>query len=46
MRGMTDLVLRDRGLAAVLPSVGVLALQGMVVLVAGIAAFRRRWAAR
>jgi ABC-2 type transport system permease protein len=46
MQGMTDLVLRDRGFAAVLPSVAVLVLQGTVVLVAGIAAFRRRWAAR
>jgi ABC-2 type transport system permease protein len=46
MRGMTDLVLRDRGLSAVLPSVGVLALQGSVLLTVGIATFRRRWAER
>jgi hypothetical protein len=39
-------VLRDRGLSAVLPSVGVLALQGSVLLTVGIATFRRRWAER
>jgi linearmycin/streptolysin S transport system permease protein len=46
MRGMTNLVLRDRGFAAVLPSVGVLLLQGGLLLVLGVITFRRRWAAR
>lgn len=46
MRGMTDLMLRDRGLAAVLPSVAVLVLQGTVALVVGVGTYRRRWAAR
>lgn len=46
MRGMTDLVLRDRGLGAVLPSLGVLLLQGMVLLGLGMTTYRRRWAER
>jgi ABC-2 type transport system permease protein len=46
MRGLTDLVLRDRGLTAVLPTLGVLLAQGTLLLVAGTSAYRRRWAER
>jgi len=46
MRGMTDLMLRDRGFSAVLPSVGVLVLQGTSALVVGVGLYRRRWAER
>jgi hypothetical protein len=46
MRGATDLVLRDRGLAAVAPSVAVLLLQGLLLLVAGSWLFRRQLASR
>lgn len=46
MQGLTDLVLRDRGLAAALPTAGVLVLQGAVLLAVGVALFRRRFAAR
>lgn len=46
MRGLTDLVLRDRGLVPVLPSAGMLLLQGTVLLAVGILLFRRRAAWR
>jgi ABC-2 type transport system permease protein len=42
MRALTDLVLRDRGLMAVAPAVGVLVAQGTMLLVAGLWLFRRQ----
>jgi ABC-2 type transport system permease protein len=46
MRGLTDLVLRDRGLAAVGPDVAMLVVQGVLLLAVGIRLFRRRLASR
>jgi ABC-2 type transport system permease protein len=46
MRALNDLVLRDRGLAAIAQPVLVVALYGMVVLAAGVAFFRTRSGAR
>ncbi len=45
MRGMTDLVLRDRGLASVWLPAAVLLLQGTVVLLVGLALLRVRFGA-
>lgn len=46
MRGVTDLVLRDRGLAAIGPPVAILVLQGTVLLLLGVWLFRARVAHR
>jgi len=46
MRGMNDLVLRDRGLAAMVEPVGVLTLYGIVLLAIGLRLFRTRHSAR
>jgi len=46
MAGITDLVLRDRGLAAVLPETAVLFGQGLLLLVVGLGLFRRQLASR
>lgn len=46
MRGLTDLVLRDRGLGAVAPAATVVLAQGAVLLVVGIWLFRRQVATR
>lgn len=46
MSGLVDLVLRDRGLDAVLLPVGVLFAQGAVLLALGLRLFRGRFAAR
>jgi ABC-type multidrug transport system permease subunit len=46
MRGMNDLVLRDRGLAAILEPVAVLAVYGLATLAIGIWLFRTRHSAR
>ncbi|MEW6273003.1 MAG: ABC transporter permease [Thermodesulfobacteriota bacterium] len=46
MRGLTDLVLRDRGLAAVVPELTMLLVQGALLLVVGIWLFRRQLASR
>lgn len=46
MRGMNDLVLRDRGVSAILEPVGVLFLYGLVLLAFGLRFFRTRHSAR
>lgn len=46
MRGMTDLVLRDRGLAAIAPTAGILVLLGLPMLLTGIWLFRSQLAHR
>jgi hypothetical protein len=46
MRGMNDLVLRDRGVAALSQPVGVLFAYGLVALAVGIRLFRSRHSAR
>ena len=46
MRGVTDLVLRDRGLAAVTPEAAMLLAQGVLLLIAGVWLFRRQLASR
>jgi ABC-type multidrug transport system permease subunit len=46
MRGLNDLVLRNRGLEAVGPSLVILTLYGMAVLAIGLALFRVRAVAR
>jgi ABC-type multidrug transport system permease subunit len=46
MRGMNDLVLRDRGLAAMVEPVSALLLYGLVMLAIGIRLFRARHSAR
>lgn len=46
MRGMTDVVLRDRGLGAVAPSAGIIALQGVLMLGLGMFLFRAQFARR
>jgi ABC-type multidrug transport system permease subunit len=46
MRGMNDLVLRDRGLEAMVEPVSALALYGLVLLAIGIRLFRTRHSAR
>lgn len=46
MHGMNDLVLRDRGLAAIVEPVSVLMLYGLVTLAIGIRLFRTRHSAR
>jgi len=46
MYGMTDLILRDRGLGATLVPVGVLVLQGAVLLAIGLWMFRTRYLPR
>jgi hypothetical protein len=46
MYGMTDLILRDRGLAAIASPVAVMLAQGALCLVAGLWLLRRRQAAR
>lgn len=46
MRGMNDLVLRDRGLAAMLEPVSALLVYGLVLLAIGIRLFRARHSAR
>jgi len=46
MRGLNDLVLRDRGLAAMATPVGVLVAYGATALALGLVLFRRRHSAR
>jgi ABC-type multidrug transport system permease subunit len=46
MGGVTDLVLRDRGLAAVAPDAAMVLAQGALLLAAGIWLFRRQLASR
>lgn len=44
MYGMTDLILRDRGLGAALPPIAVMVAQGLLCLAASAALLRRRLA--
>ena len=46
MRGMNDLVLRDRGLDAISGSLTVLFLYGLVTMIIGVRLFRARHSAR
>jgi ABC-2 type transport system permease protein len=46
MRGMTDVVLRDRGLAGILHPIGMLLLHSLVLLALGLALFRARYSHR
>ena len=46
MRGVTDLVLRDRGFAAIAGPAGIVVVQGMILMLAGVWLFRARAAHR
>jgi len=46
MRGLNDLILRQRGLESVMLPSGVLALYGVVILAVGLQLFRVRHSAR